>query len=67
MNASNSSQIFKRLEWFKAGEPIPSTAKYIKSEKRKENVKVHEDNFGSFRDTYETYDEVEYHLYEVYE
>lgn len=56
----------KRLLWFKTGDEIPDAARYIKSETRRENIQEHESHYSPLASEYwETWDSVEYHLYEV--
>ncbi len=53
----------KRLVWFKTGDDIPDSAVYIRSEIRRENIQYHETH--PMLDDDQTWDNVEYHLYEV--
>jgi hypothetical protein len=53
----------KMLQWFKVGKPIPANATYIKSKIEKENIKEHWDH--DLLPPCISWDEIEYHLYEV--
>jgi hypothetical protein len=53
----------KTLKWFKAGEPIPNDAKFVKSKVVRENIEHHHEH-DMLPDTV-TWDSVEYFLYEV--
>jgi hypothetical protein len=57
-----------KLEWFKVGDEIPKGSRWIRWEMRRENVKRHRrEGFSPLDDgeDWETWDNVEYHLYEV--
>lgn len=58
----------KKVQWFKTGENIPSNAKWLKSEKRKENFRwIDCDCHYMSNCNCHKVDIVDYHLYEISE